>query len=253
MIVEAMIDRIGSAVLGREKFRRLRFKRAQRIGRRYGYEVYKPHLSWLADPGYKSILQTVENLGIDGIANDRCYTLLDLARRTRPVAGEIAECGVRYGKSSHFILGGSGGESSKEFHIFDSFAGLSAPTAADLDRSGKTVWSQGQLEAGEDVVRDNLRAWSNRVFLHKGWIPERFSEVADKRFSFVHVDVDLHEPTRDSFEFFYPRMAKGGVMVCDDYGFLSCPGATRAVDEFFADKPEAVLSLTTGQSVVLIV
>ena len=34
--------------------------------------------------------------------------------------------------------------------------------------------------------------------LMKGWIPTRFQEVADRHFAFVHIDVDLYEPTRDS-------------------------------------------------------
>ena len=35
---------------------------------------------------------------IVGIPNDRCYVLLDLARTTRNIKGDIAECGVRHGK-----------------------------------------------------------------------------------------------------------------------------------------------------------
>ncbi len=37
----------------------------------------------------------------------------------------------------------------------------------------------------------------------------------------------------------------------DDYGFASCPGARRAVDEFFVDKPERPLGLQTGQALVV--
>ena len=46
--------------------------------------------------------------------------------------------------------------------------------------------------------------------------------------------------------FFYPRLVPGGIVVCDDYGFPTCPGATSAVDEFLADKPEKMLSLASG-------
>jgi len=84
------------------------------------------------------------------------------------------------------------------------------------------------------------------VSLLAGWIPERFPAVADRRFAFVHIDVDLYEPTRDSLAFFYPRMSAGGIVVCDDYGFTSCPGATRAVDEYLADRPEKMIALSCG-------
>ena len=76
--------------------------------------------------------------------------------------------------------------------------------------------------------------------------PDRFNEVADRRFSFLHIDVDLYEPTRDSIAFFYPRMNVGGVIICDDYGFATCPGATKAIDEYLRDKPEKMMTLSDG-------
>ncbi len=66
--------------------------------------------------------------------------------------------------------------------------------------------------------------------LHPGWIPERFADVGDQSFAFVHVDVDLYEPTRNSLEFFWPRLAPGGILSCDDYGLTQFPGARQAVD-----------------------
>ena len=51
-------------------------------------------------------------------------------------------------------------------------------------------------------------------------------------------------------EFVYPRLVPGGMMVFDDYGFWSCPGARMAVDQFFAEKLERPLALPTGQAIV---
>lgn len=90
-----------------------------------------------------------------------------------------------------------------------------------------------------------------QIVFHKGWIPERFADVAQRKFCFVHVDVDLFQPTRDSLEFFYPRMVRGGIILCDDYGFTSCPGAQTAFDTYLADKPEKVVNLPTGQGFIV--
>ncbi len=35
-----------------------------------------------------------------------------------------------------------------------------------------------------------------------------------------------------------------------EFRYPSCPGARRAVDEFYADKPERPLVLNTGQAIV---
>jgi hypothetical protein len=90
------------------------------------------------------------------------------------------------------------------------------------------------------------------VVFHPGWIPERFTDVAERRFCFLHLDVDLLQPTHDALEFFYPRMVPGGVILCDDYGFETCPGARLAVDGFFASRPEPVVHLPTGQGLVIL-
>jgi O-methyltransferase len=81
-------------------------------------------------------------------------------------------------------------------------------------------------------------------------IPDTFGESGDLRFAFSHVDVDIHKSVLDCCRFLYPRTAMGGVIVFDDYGFPSCPGARQAVDEFFADKPEYPLVLRSGQAIV---
>ena len=95
------------------------------------------------------------------------------------------------------------------------------------------------------MVQKALSGFSNFEF-HPGWIPDRFADVADRKFSFVHIDVDLAEPTLASLAFFYPRMQAGGIIVCDDYGQGTSPGATEAVDRFLATKPERMLMLPDG-------
>lgn len=250
-MLQRIVDWVGSRALGRDKYRYEQYKRAKKIARRYGYEIYKSHLIWLDDPDFRATLAKINERAITGIPNDRCYVLLEFARKARNIPGDIAECGCRFGKSSLFILDALMRDKSRMMHIFDSFEGISKPNARDLDTKGKTVWEGGDLAVGEDILSANLTDHKGRFKTYKGWIPERFKEVAKKRFCFVHIDVDLYDPTLDSIEFFYPRLKPGGVMICDDYGSAYCPGAKAAFDEFFADKPEQVIALPTAQAVVI--
>jgi O-methyltransferase len=89
------------------------------------------------------------------------------------------------------------------------------------------------------------------VDIYKGWIPDRFHEVADRRFCFVHIDVDLYQPSLDSIAFFYPRMEPGAIIVLDDYGFESCPGVTAAIDKFMEGKPEPVVNVSAGGALII--
>jgi hypothetical protein len=245
------IDYLGERIWGPDRYRRKYYKLAKRIAAIKGFEVYKPHMIWLRDAEFVAAREEVERRGIEGGPNDRCYTLLASARSVRDIEGDFAECGSRYGKSSRFLLSGAGPQSAKRLFIFDSFEGLSDPGADDTKSGGGSAWAKGDLAVAEDIVRRNLSDFGGRVALYKGWIPDRFGEVETERFSLVHVDVDLYEPTMAAVEFFYPRVNSGGVILCDDYGSADCPGAKKAIDEFFADKPENVIGLTSGQSIVI--
>ncbi len=205
----------------------------------------------MSDAEFLAARAEVEQRKISGIPNDRCYMLLEAARNVRAVPGNFAECGMRYGKSSLFLLAGMGADSSKSLHGFDSFEGLSTPGADDRTDDGEVAWEHGELAVPEEIARRNLPCFGDRVVLLKGWVSVRFQDVKDDRFSLVHIDVDLHEPTRDAVAFFYSRVSPGGVIVCDDYGSAYCPGAKKAIDEFFSDKLEQVISLPTGQSLVV--
>jgi hypothetical protein len=95
------------------------------------------------------------------------------------------------------------------------------------------------------TVTEYLSEFKN-IQINKGWIPQRFSDVEHNRFCFVHIDVDLYQSTLNSISFFYPRMNAGGIILCDDCGFTSCPGATKAINDFLQNKKEKMISLSGG-------
>ncbi len=177
---------------------------------------------------------------------DRKFFLKELIELVRGVSGDTVECGVYTGASSYLIcLANHTSTFEKTHHLFDSFEGLSTPSEKD-----GSYWQSGNLTASEDLVRENLKDFTNCKY-YKGWIPTQFNLVAERRFSFVHIDVDLYKPTLDSIAFFYDRLEVGGIILCDDYGFSSCPGAKDAMDEFFSSKKEQIVHVPTGQAFII--
>ncbi len=224
-----------------------RFKLLRGIGKRLlpAYRFKWPQMGWWEDREFNDYLRLFDE--IDGNNTDRRWMLHQLMRVVEDVAGDTAECGVYRGASSYVIcrMNRANELHHRTHHMFDSFEGLSRPS--DLDGSH---WAEGDLSCDLGTVSENLSAFEN-VNLWRGWIPERFHEVENLRFCFAHIDVDLYQPTLDSLAFFYPRTNQGGVILCDDYGFTSCPGATTAVDLFLEDKKEKMISLSGGGGFLL--
>jgi predicted O-methyltransferase YrrM len=95
-------------------------------------------------------------------------------------------------------------------------------------------------------VRRGLAAFP-AVEFHPGWIPQSFAGLREMTYRFVHLDLDLHDPTLAALEYFYPRMVKGGILVCDDY---SWPGARKAIEDFCARHRVAFEATPHGQAVL---
>lgn len=199
-------------------------------------------LDWMIEDEFNQYLRLInESDPFKGINAGRHWMIYQLVRLTEDVPGDTVECGVYWGASSYLIAAFvARTRLAKSHHLFDSFEGLSAP-----NREDGTNWREHDLATNQAATEKLLSRFQN-IHVYKGWIPNRFNEVADKKFSFVHIDVDLYQPTRDSVEFFYPRLAPGAIMVCDDYRSIACPGATKAMNEFLRDKPEKMVALSDG-------
>lgn len=170
----------------------------------------------------------------------RYYSLAQIASiaSKRFTTFDIAECGVWKGHSAYMISKiFSENQFTGSFHIFDSFeGGLSDKVEKDENllrtMSDSEVKHEKEIFSSQEIQVANVLSDFNFVKLYPGWIPARFPEVSGQHFSFVHIDVDLYEPTLDSLEFFWPRLVNGGFIVVDDYGSSQFPGATKATNEF---------------------
>lgn len=151
-------------------------------------------------------------------------TLKALANNVKNLNGDVVEVGV--------YKGGSALELSKiltneEIYLFDTFEGI--PDTNENDNHHK----KGDFNdiTYEDVVK--LFENNGNVNVFKGIFPNENHEIlSNKKFKFVHLDVDIYDSYVNCLNFFNDKMVKGGIIVFDDYNAGTCLGAKKAVDEF---------------------
>lgn len=194
---------------------------------------------------------------IQGLAHLAHYFLHSLQ-----LDGARAECGVFQGLSVLFVCRAVAlrctGFRGAGFHLIDSFEGFPAPGSEDhisvrLGRGGSAsapAFKQGDAAASLEHVRRVLQDFPD-LHLHRGFIPRVLSSLPETRWAFVHIDVDLYQPTLESLEYFWPRMAKGGIIICADYGSTLFPGARKAWERYCDGNGIAFVVLATGQSVII--
>ena len=108
--------------------------------------------------------------------------------------------------------------------------GLPAPSALN---SNKPHISTGTFKAGMDRVLENLRVFNvntTRIKLVPGWFNESLSRANIGPISFLRLDGDFYESTRDALTALYAQVSIGGLVYVDDY--YAFDGCKRAVDEF---------------------
>jgi hypothetical protein len=171
----------------------------------------------------------------------KLWLLREFCGQATSLPGDAAEVGVFKGGSARLIATYL---PSKTVHLFDTFEGMPiTDPKRDLHR-------KGDFPTEFESVKNYLSDLQN-VRLHKGIFPDTSEPIQDKKFVLVHVDVDIYTSIKSCCEFFYPRMVPSGIIVFDDYGAFSCPGATQAVDEYFANKPEKVIRMVTSGSFIM--
>jgi hypothetical protein len=162
------------------------------------------------------------------------------------LAGDIVELGVYKGQTAT-VLASNARRLGRTAWLMDTFTGFDEKDFIGSDAGRGSQFNDTSLEA----VRARVGEANTRYI--KGFFPETASQLpADGRYCLVHIDCDLYAPIFSALEYFYPRMVAGGFLIVHDYGSLEWEGAEKAVDVFFADKPECVVPMPDSAGSVVI-
>lgn len=180
-------------------------------------------------------------VGLDQAWFARLVHFNRLVEKIAAIDGDIVECGVADGSSLAALTSLLRAHGQvRQVWGFDSWAGLPAPSEADLGEASIAVGGMFS-QASTAKVRDELHAYglaNEEIAKTVKLVPGLFSETLPGykgRIALLHVDVDLYQSYLDCLANLWPRVETGGIVAFDEYGEGDTwPGARRAVDEFFA-------------------
>lgn len=163
---------------------------------------------------------------------------MSLVSKFRNIDGCVIECGVWRGGMIAGMAELLGKE--RQYYLFDSFEGL--PDAKDIDGEGALAWQADKESAG---YYENCKAemeWSqkamqmsqasNTTFV-KGWFNDTIPSFQLKEpIAVLRLDGDWYDSTIVCLENLFPHVAKGGLIILDDY--YAWDGCSRALHDYLS-------------------
>jgi O-methyltransferase len=220
----------------------------------YPVADYRP---WDTDTVFQNLFRRIrEHTKLDVF---RCYELWKLAGHVSNRSGDILEVGVWRGGSAALMAHGAADRKDSRENVRENEAGPEpmiwlADTFCGVVKAGsRDPYYRGGEHADTTVatvrgLMDSVCPLEYRVL--EGIFPdETAAAIEDRRFSLVHVDVDVYLSARDITNWVWPRLIPGGVIVYDDYGFYGCEGVTALVHELEYQTDLVSIRNLNGQAV----
>jgi O-methyltransferase len=180
----------------------------------------------------------------------------------RDVPGDVVECGVWRGGSmlavARTLL--DLGRTDLDLYLYDTFEGMPPPGEQDVRWTGESAEQLLAVQRGRDAELLRARAGveevraalatvpypPSHVHLVEGRVQDTIPEHAPETISVLRLDTDWYDSSRHELRHLYPRLASGGVLLLDDYGWWN--GVRAAVDEYFTEHPPAPLLVRIDDS-----
>jgi O-methyltransferase len=99
-------------------------------------------------------------------------------------------------------------------------------------------------------VKKTFGGFSN-VEIIKGAVPHTLSRVSTEKVAFLSIDMNCVQPELGALDFFWPKMVSGGVIVLDDFAYQGFDEQNSAHTEWAKRNKIDILTLSTGQGLII--
>jgi hypothetical protein len=187
----------------------------------------------------------------------RVHVGLWVASCAARLRGDFVECGVNYGFLSSAIMRYLDWNSlDKTFYLLDTFHGMDERYVSEEEKqagaleASRSFVRSGHYVAKVDSVQANFAEWKN-VRIIEGAIPETLKRVPALELAYLHLDMNCAPPEIAAVRFFWPRLVPSAFVLLDDYGQADFRVQKSAMDAFADQHGVRILSLPTGQGLMV--
>lgn len=181
----------------------------------------------------------------------RVYVICWFAEFVKDLEGDYVECGVNTGAYARAAVDYINFNTlDKTFFLFDTFEGLADDFVSEEEKNVGITYYMGNHY--KDVYADVSETFSKfKTKIIKGRVPDTLVEFDGKKVCFLSIDMNVVAPEIAAANFFWDKLTLGGVMILDDYGFPMHIHQKLAFDDFAKIKGQQILSLPTGQGIII--
>lgn len=170
------------------------------------------------------------------------------AHHAARLGGDFVECGVYRGRiaMSNMVYLHFEELRDRRYYLFDTFTGLDPllSTARELQQY-KLAYPESY-----EFVKESFQRFPNVVIV-KGSIPTTLSQADGIKVAYLSIDMNSVSPEIQAMEFFWPKLIFGGMVILDDYAQMCHEPQKKAMDAFASARRIKILSLPTGQGLII--
>ena len=132
--------------------------------------------------------------------------------------------------------------------LFDTFSS----SAMDIETGfqDSTKGSSPVYAENYETTKSSFAGWS-RVNLVQGLLPQSLTQVDIGEIGFLHIDLNSHVVERECLKLLWPRIRRGAVVLLDDYAHVNAERQYEAINETAKDLGVTVLTLASGQGIII--
>lgn len=223
-----------------------------------GLGVKHKNISFLSEPAFEAAWAAVAKANAPHWPEVpdirwRAHVCVWAATSALQIPGNFVELGVHTGLLSSMICRCTdfASHADRRFFLFDTFTGIpgtgaSTAETVEIARRNAVMYHSDIFAFATTVFADVPNAQ-----LVRGRLPQSLDGVETGPIAYLSIDLNNAAAEIDSAEILWPRLVPGAIVVLDDYAFAGHEEQYRAWNAFAARQDLRILTLPTGQGMLI--